>query len=85
VNTTLTAATATLVRSSSASICQTTCQDIDAVIHVKCGQDNTVSATVGQDVAPGQAYQTSSWYGGTIYCFPASGTPAVSCQSTVCP
>lgn len=81
----LTAATATQVSAGGAGICQVAIQNRDSTIHMFCGQTNAVSLTIGFDVAPGTVYTSSAWYGGTIFCFPASGTPAFSAQVTSCP
>ncbi len=81
----LTAATATLVFASTAGICHVRVQNRDASIHMFCGQTNAVSATLGEDVPPGVKYETIVGYGGNVFCYPASGTPAFSTQPTACP
>ena len=81
----LTAATATLVYAGSNTVCQISVSNLDAAIAMNCGQTNAVSATVGLKVAAGATYTTMRGYGGAIYCFPASGTPAYSVQINLCP
>ena len=81
----LTAATATLVFASTAGICHVRVQNRDASIHMFCGQTNAVSATLGEDIPPGVKYETIVGYGGNVFCYPASGTPAFSTQPTACP
>ena len=82
---TLTAATATSVYAGANGICQVAVANRDAAISMYCGQTSAVSATVGLPVSPGGVYTTSYGYGGALYCFPASGTPAYSIQVTSCP
>jgi hypothetical protein len=81
----LTAATATSVYAGASGICQVAVSNLDSTIAMTCGQTNAVSATVGLYVAAHQTYTTGWGYGGALYCFPASGTPAFSVQVNACP
>ncbi len=81
----LTAATATSVFSSTAGVCSVTVSNLSTTIAMTCGQTNAVSLTVGNYVPALGSYNFGLNYGGNGFCFPASGTPAFSTQSTVCP
>lgn len=81
----LTAATATSVYAGAAGICQVSVSNLSPTIAMLCGQTNVVSAIIGLYTPPLGTYTTSWGYGGAVFCFPASGTPAFSTQVTVCP
>lgn len=80
----LTASTATQVYAGASTTCQVAVSNLSSSIAMTCGQTNAVSATIGLYVGPLQTYTTTLGYGGTVFCFPASGTPAYSTQPTAC-
>lgn len=81
----LTAATATSVYAGAAGTCGVDVTNLSTTIAMTCGTTSAVSATVGTYTPPLGTYSTPAYYGGTVYCYPASGTPAYSTQAWSCP